>query len=434
MYIYQILLPEEISSKEVIEVESLQDLCIKTINHNINSSSSDIIIDDSGYSRYYGFNLSGSEIDNFLTHRKIWEDFIESKLDWCLIVESNVSLKCSEEDIIDTVAELNKEYTDWDFFYPYDAIAIHQEYKDTKNGNKLINVNIHEVTKNHLYLLNFKWGNSIYFISSSGAKKMLEINTIKNRLDDTIIELASNDSVNLYYKNVKWFDYKSIIQYEWLERCELILNNILKNKVWDALSLKQVKQILKAISDIAIKKDFDLLLSGGTFLGYIRHGGIMPWDDDIDIAINCANVPTLFSEIEKQPEYAYKELIEEYSGVPFYKIWLKNGTPIEGAEYTFPFIDLWPYTISDNNICFNNGKIWPNTGNKFNSILFEEIPFKIAPNIFEVLDSKYSDWRNHIHIYCWSHKEERPVRSYTCIPIRTDKHGRANFPKLDNYL
>lgn len=48
-------------------------------------------------------------------------------------------------------------------------------------------------------------------------------------------------------------------------------------------------QLLKEIDDICRKNDIRYYILGGTTIGQIRHGGLIPWDDDIDLTMPRAD-------------------------------------------------------------------------------------------------------------------------------------------------
>ena len=89
-------------------------------------------------------------------------------------------------------------------------------------------------------------------------------------------------------------------------------------------------EMLDDINAICQKNGIDIFLGGGSLLGAIRHGGFIPWDDDIDLNIPRKFVDKFIELIElnfKQKyviQYNNKNMI-----CPFIKIKM-NGTIIKG--------------------------------------------------------------------------------------------------------
>lgn len=76
------------------------------------------------------------------------------------------------------------------------------------------------------------------------------------------------------------------------------------------VQLKQIG-ILREIHRVCRKHNIDYWLDGGSILGAVRHGGFIPWDDDIDIAMRLEDIPR-FAEACRQdlPEHLYLQTME----------------------------------------------------------------------------------------------------------------------------
>lgn len=78
------------------------------------------------------------------------------------------------------------------------------------------------------------------------------------------------------------------------------------------LEKEEIKEIqlalLDYIDETCKKHDIPYFLSYGTMLGAIRHKGMIPWDDDIDISLYREDYERLLKIIEEEDHPRYKVL------------------------------------------------------------------------------------------------------------------------------
>lgn len=123
-------------------------------------------------------------------------------------------------------------------------------------------------------------------------------------------------------------------------------------------------EILKIVDEICRKHDIPYWLSGGTLLGAVRHGGFIPWDDDIDIEVRRKDYKRLLMIFEEElpKNYVIHNFKTDKSFLlPFTKIRDINSSMIEGAsvdidyKYKGAFIDIFPMErISKSAAIFSN--------------------------------------------------------------------------------
>lgn len=117
-------------------------------------------------------------------------------------------------------------------------------------------------------------------------------------------------------------------------------------------------EILVDVKKVCDENGIGYFLSGGTLIGAMRHGGFIPWDDDVDIGM-------LRPEFEKFKEIAQEKLGNKY----FFQSWdtdaefpfasakvrkigtlYREATSINTNYHSELFIDIFPYDNYPDNI------------------------------------------------------------------------------------
>ncbi len=118
-----------------------------------------------------------------------------------------------------------------------------------------------------------------------------------------------------------------------------------------ACQLRQV-EILEEIDKICQRNNIGYWLDGGTLLGAVRHGGFIPWDDDIDIAMTLTDLKKFIEVAQRElPDDLFLQTPETdpHTKEQIVKVRDLNSLFIEnGDSFSQPyvkgiFVDIFPF-------------------------------------------------------------------------------------------
>lgn len=105
-------------------------------------------------------------------------------------------------------------------------------------------------------------------------------------------------------------------------------------------------QILDYVAQFCDEHGIRYIIEGGTMLGAIRHGGYIPWDDDIDVGMlreDYQRFIELFSQEAKDGYvFACSETTEGWH-LPFGKVMDTNTLLVQDGHNLGINIDIFPY-------------------------------------------------------------------------------------------
>jgi GR25 family glycosyltransferase involved in LPS biosynthesis/phosphorylcholine metabolism protein LicD len=172
--------------------------------------------------------------------------------------------------------------------------------------------------------------------------------------------------------------------------------------------------ILESSSNIMKKIDVNIIPMYGSLLGIIRHGGFIPWDDDIDVTVPKDKFKYILGMEKQFNENNIGITVVNFGIMKFIKLYALNEPKINGCNWSWPFIDVFGYTIDNNNNViiedcsspfkykFENSEIFP-----LKSSMFEHVKVLIPNNATNVLDKLYKkDWKDICISASYNHRKE----------------------------
>lgn len=183
----------------------------------------------------------------------------------------------------------------------------------------------------------------------------------------------------------------------------------------------QLVSIIKFTSQLLHYHDIPYWMNGGTMLGAVRHGGLIPWDDDADFFMFQDDIERLIA-LRPTLKVLGFGLVKFWGG---YKIYRLDGKSInhKGSRlpWKFPFIDLFPTEITLDKSPVQYKKVMLNL-QKYSNYNVE----------YHVKEAKLKYKNEHMKV-----KDTFPLKQYTFHDFhlngpKTIKFFNLAYPKWEN--
>ncbi len=99
-------------------------------------------------------------------------------------------------------------------------------------------------------------------------------------------------------------------------------------------------EMLNYVVDACDALGIDYYLVYGTLLGAVRHGGFIPWDDDLDIAVDSRDIRRLQKYLMTHLDSSRYVLQNRITDKGYYYGWIKIRDKLSSSAYYGPYYDV----------------------------------------------------------------------------------------------
>ena len=128
--------------------------------------------------------------------------------------------------------------------------------------------------------------------------------------------------------------------------------------VWDERTTALREKVLQDTKTVLEDMHIDWFAAYGTLLGAVRHQGVIPWDDDVDILVHNTIQENMGVFTQKMKERGC--VVTKGTDSFYYKVFAKNADTISkngwGKKYKWkwPFIDIFFYDRQNDRVVWRN--------------------------------------------------------------------------------
>jgi lipopolysaccharide cholinephosphotransferase len=217
-----------------------------------------------------------------------------------------------------------------------------------------------------------------------------------------------------------------------------------KLKITKPSIIRKLYNLWYKINQIFSKHNIEYWASGGTYLGAVRHGGIIPWDDDLDICITDEKALLKLKPVLKKCGLKIASL---WFG---YKIYDEKNSVMQKEDgddfsdtYGFPNCDIFPMKLVKKNNPYYEQKYkiareeWPKE-RYFLKDLYPLIPYNFG-NFYIWGGHKYTRYFNSMYGRNWNkvayrqydHQKQEKEKNFKVIKLTDkDRVPAKPIPKL----